>query len=297
MKKNNLIITSLLIMFAISCTKEDGGNRANGVIEAAVPNVVKTSGTDTALNLKSITNGTNINLGLTIDVARGNVKSMDLIGFYTQNGKTERGVLKKDITSFPSTVNLTQADLFNAFKTIKKASDINFADKLVVTTEIALNNGTIIKVFDENGVPNYGADISNSLKFATSQTYVISCPLDDASAFNGDYKVVIDDWNDYAKGDIVPVVYDPALGKLKFKILCKNDAGLINAATNFFIVEINPVDSSVKVTANEGFDYGDSGSPYTATGAGSVASCTGDINLKVSYSGVGGVFKFNLVKI
>ena len=294
MKKMKLILASLFaVMFITSCTK-DGGDSVIDTQNGGLPNIAKVANSDQSINLAALNNGDDINLSFTVDIARGDVASMDIVGIYKQGTSVQKTTLRSGITTFPSTVNLTKVDLFNAFDAISTAADITIADKLIISADITLKNGMVYQVFANDGTPRYGADIANSQQFSVSQTYIISCPLDDASQFTGDYTVVQDTWADYAPGEIVPVLYDSTDGLLKFRILSTNNPYINNPNTSYMLVTIDPTNSSVTVLSNEGFDYG-GGDVFEVTGTGAVGSCTGDISLTLSY-GPYGPYYVDLVK-
>ncbi|MEL1252574.1 hypothetical protein AAEO57_02200 [Flavobacterium sp. DGU38] len=294
MKKLKLIFTSILLVFiAVSCDN-DGGTSKIDTIEGAVPNIQKIAGTDQGLNLLALKNGEDIDLGLTFDTGFGKFSSLDVVGFYTKNGVTERAVLKANVSGFPATIHFNQNDLYNAFNSINSANDITTSDVLKISADLKQKDGTILKMYDEKGVALFGSDIANTTLFSVFQNYIVSCPLEDASLFNGNYKVTADTWQDYSVGDIVPVVYNPSNGQYVFRILNTANPYLINASTSYIIGTINPVNNSVTVTSNEQWNYGP-GQVYTVTGTGNVGSCTGDINLKIRFSG-SAEYTFNLVK-
>lgn len=145
---------------------------------------------------------------------------------------------------------------------------------------------------------NSSASISNAF-FSSPFNYSaqFKCPIVNASLFNGTYKVTKDEWADYAVGDLVPVVYDSTFGTLKFKILQTLNPypDFVNKSTAYMIVTIKPTDGTVTVTSNEDWDYG-GGFITTVTGTGNVGSCTGDINLKLNFSGSSQNQAFNIVK-
>ena len=294
MKKMKLILASLfLVVFVSSCSK-DGGD---SVIEAAnggAPDIQKVATADQSINLAALNNGGDIDLSFTVDIARGDVASMDIVGIYKQGTTVQKAVLRAGVTTFPSTVSITKADLFDAFDAIATSSDITVFDKLIISADVTLKNGSVYELFTADGTPRFGADIANSQQFSVSQTYIISCPLDDASNFNGDYKVVQDTWVDYMPGEIVPVVYNSEDGLLKFKIMSTNNPFINNPGTSYMLVTIDPTDSSVTVQSNEDFDYG-GGFVVPVTGTGAVGSCTGDISLTLDY-GPYGPYYFDLVK-
>ncbi|MFK7000647.1 hypothetical protein V3Q90_01875 [Flavobacterium oreochromis] len=163
-------------------------------------------------------------------------------------------------------------------------------DKFNLRTEAILEDGRTYS--STNASAAIGQSFFNSTFHYSVQ---FSCPLIDASLFNGNYKVITDDWSDYPIGKIVPVVYNAANGILKFRILNSNNPLIINAATTYYEVTINPANGTVTVTSNATLDYG-GGFLTNVTGTGTIGSCTGDINLKLNFSGSSQNQKFILVK-
>lgn len=150
---------------------------------------------------------------------------------------------------------------------------------------------------------NQAASISNaffSAPFAYSAQF--SCPITDASLFQGKYRITKDGWEDYLTGvandDNETVVYNAANGLLTFRILNLNRP-YVNANTrnNSYIQGvINPTTGAVTVTSNLGLQYGGPTSTvYVVAGSGSVGSCTGDINLNLTFNG-GTSYALNLIK-
>lgn len=183
MKNIKIIVTTLaLILSMVSCTN-DGGESNLNLQEGAVPNVQKDASTDSFINLIDISNGKSINLGVTFDQALGKIKSLDVVAFYEKDGKISKVVLKADINIFPTTINITEKDIIAAFPTISSTSDFALGDKLTITADVTTNTGTIIKILNDDGTPNYGQDISNSLVYKVTQTYFVSCPSDLAGTY------------------------------------------------------------------------------------------------------------------
>lgn len=281
MKKIKIIFTLLLFgIMTISCEK-DGGSSKVDFAEGAVINIVKIPTSDQGIDIKKLQSGGHIDMGSTYSIVSGDVASIDIIGIYTKGTVTEKAVFKKGISTFPANVSITDADLYTGFAQLTTPADFALTDKLVISADITLKNGTVIKLYDDKGVKYFGADISNSLAYKVSQDYVVACPLADASQFDGDYKVTEDGWQDYSVGDIIPVQF---IDKYTFHVLCSNNPYLINFATSYLIVIVNPATNAVTVTSNEGFNYGP-GQVYPVTGSGTVGSCTGEIKLKLSFSG------------
>jgi hypothetical protein len=133
---------------------------------------------------------------------------------------------------------------------------------------------------------------------ANSKTFTLSifksCPLTDASKFNGNYKVAVDDWADYTVGQIVPVVYNVASGTKVFRIMSTNNAYISNPTTSSMVCTLDTATGLVTVASNQTFNY-IGWQNILVTGTGSVSPCTGDINLVLKFGTYTGN-KFNLVK-
>lgn len=294
MKKiKSLIIPLLLITSIIVSCEDDGGKSKKTFITGATPNITKLSTSDQSINLVALKNGEDIDLGFTVDLYYGDVVSVDVVGFYFTSTGVERKVFQSNITDFPYTMHLDQNDLYSAFS-INNGDDVVVTDKLIITTDLTLKDGRIIKMYSDKGVKNYGADVSNQSHYAAAQTYIISCPLDNAALFNGNYEVVTDDWADYEPGEIVPLVYDSNFGTLKFKILNTNNPYVSNT-NSYYIVTIDPSNSEITVVSSENFDYG-GGFIVPVTGTGAVGSCTGDIVI-TQYFGPYGPYNLELKKV
>lgn len=184
MKKIRLIIASLfLVMFVTSCEK-DGGDSVIKTGEGATPNIQKVEGTDAFIDLVAVNDGDPINVSFTVDKGFGKITSADIVMFYYSGDNVYKAIFATDITTFPATFSFSQADLFAAFDELNSASDLAVGDALKVTAELTLEDGTIVKILNDNGSANYGADIANSPLFSVVQTYNVSCPSDLAGTYN-----------------------------------------------------------------------------------------------------------------
>lgn len=292
MKNIKILFTSLLFtVIAISCDN-DGGTSVINVTEGAIPDLRKESTTDQGINIIALQNNEDINLGLNLKIATGQVASMNVVGYFTQSGVVKKAVIQSNVSSFPAKLSYKTADLVKAFPTFKS---FGLNDKLIISADLTLTNGTVIKTFNDDGTPNYGADIANSTIWKVSQTYTALCPLEDASLFDGNYEVITDDWDDYKAGTIIPVVYNGTDGTYTFRILETKNPALANPSAAYLLVTINPATNAVTVKSNIDFVYGND--TTAVTGTGTVGSCTGDINLKLNFPGFNqSGFNFNLVK-
>lgn len=300
MKKIKLLIAFLTLAVIPSCT-DDGGTSKITLQSGAVPLVLKnTVGFDTGIDFIALSNGIDFNLSVSVNKQKdGDVQSMDIVGFYKKGNKVSKAYLKKGVTTFPTSITLNKAKLLEAFDSLNVVSDIQPGDEFTISAEITSSNGIVSKVIRDDGSPSIG-DGLKSIYSNMSQKYDIVCPFADASIFSGNYKVVADGWEDYAIGTIIPVIYTAANGLYEFRIPNTTRPGIINAATSYLIVVIDPTDNKATVTSNEAWSYPNPtpATPYvtTVTGDGTVNACNGAISLALDFSGSSQNADFKLVK-
>lgn len=188
-------------------------------------------------------------------------------------------------------IDVTIAELKTKFSLT--ASQYTGGDVFTVRLAQVMKNGNVFTSTNAAGTVTGGAFFNSPFSYTVN----VVCPITDASLFNGNYRVTVDDWQDYAIGATVPVVYDATFGTLKFKILSSTNPSAVNAGTPYIIVTIDAAKAIVtSATSYSFFNYG-SATNYTVTaGTGSVNSCTGDIELKLTW-GAYGTYAFNLKKL
>lgn len=204
------------------------------------------------------------------------------------------------LKSIPSTAfvagkrELANADLtitIADFKTKFGLTDAQYdgGDQFVVRLAQVLKDGRVFTRANSNSNVVGGAYFNSPFQY----TVDVKCPFPDASLFNGNYKIAVDEWADYATGDIVPVLYSAANGQFKFRILNTNNPYLNNTGS-YYEVTVNPTTLACTVKGNETFDYGSL--KTNATGTGKVNVCNGNIDLVISYSGSLQSQAFSLIK-
>ncbi|MCO6146957.1 hypothetical protein [Flavobacterium sp. NRK1] len=188
MKKIKLIFASFIALAMTLACNDDGGDSVRKLQEGAVPDIQKTDGTDSFINLNELEAGNDIALSFSVDKAFGDPASMDVVAFYIKaDGTAEKAILADDVTNFPVTINVTKETLINAFEVLTSADDFELGDQLKISTDLTLKDGTIVKLLkDDTGAQNYGQDIANSTVFSVVQIYNVSCPSD----LGGTYSVV-----------------------------------------------------------------------------------------------------------
>lgn len=178
MKKFKLIFTFLALTFAFSSCENDGGDSNLNLEIGAIPNITKSETADAYIDLIAINNDEAITLNFTVDVAQGDVESLDVVLFYKKPSAIYKAVLDQGVTQFPKEYTISQSDIISAFAEINSASDFEIGDQLIVTAELTLKNGTVIMIYNNDGSTNVGIDITNSPLFDFSQIYNVACPSD-----------------------------------------------------------------------------------------------------------------------
>lgn len=167
-----------LLMLVLSCENDGGDSKLNSKYGAVV-DIQKQNNTDTFIDLVSVQNGEDFNLGVTVDLAVGKISSVDLVGFYTKkDGTITKATLVSNIITLPSTINLTRDDIFDAFANINTATDFESGDKLVISADITLKDGTVVKLINDDGSNNFSSNIATSNLYKLFQTYNVSCSSD-----------------------------------------------------------------------------------------------------------------------
>jgi hypothetical protein len=137
--------------------------------------------------------------------------------------------------------------------------------------------------------------VGSSYTFSEVGTTESKKATNDASSFNGTYKVTLDEWNDYKTGTLVPVTYNSADGTSTFRVSNTKNPAIVNTDSAYLLVTIN-ADATVTVISNEDYDYG-GGNLTNVVGTGSVGFCGSSISLTLDFPGFGETgYKLNLVK-
>ena len=184
MKKIKLILAFLAISIAFFSCENDGGDSKLNLEVGAVPDIQKSENADAFIDLIAINNDQPITLAFTVDVAQGDVKSLDVILFYKKANSIYKAVLEANVTQFPKEYSISQSDIIDAFAEINSATDFEIGDRLIVTAELTLKNGKVIKIYNDDGTTNASIDVTNSPLYSFSQTYNVACPSDLAGTYS-----------------------------------------------------------------------------------------------------------------
>ncbi|MFD2101652.1 hypothetical protein [Flagellimonas iocasae] len=162
--------------------------------------------------------------------------------------------------------------------------DYDSADSFNVRLVANLTDGRSF-TSNANGTVTGGSFFSSPFAYSVQ----FFCPLDDASAFDGNYVIVVDAWEDYAAGNVIPVEF---VSEYTFRILSTNNPYIANTDTAYIEITIDPSDGTATGGSNEPFDYG---VPIDVEVDGSVGTCTGDVNVTLTFVGYGD-YAFSIVK-
>lgn len=179
MKKISFLIVTLVVALLMPSCENDGGDSKINISKGALPNIQKISTTDAFIDLVAVQSGDAINLGFTVDLAIGDINSMDIMALYKKSdGTIYKAKLATGITTFPTTFNISQTDILNAFNELNSTGDFQIGDQLTITAELTLKDGRVQKIINDDGTNNFSPNIASSNLYKVFQTYNVSCPSD-----------------------------------------------------------------------------------------------------------------------
>ncbi|MDB4582824.1 hypothetical protein N9164_06705 [Draconibacterium sp.] len=231
------------------------------------------------------------------DMEDGNLLSeINIFSAFVNDGSIGNEVLVKTVSASDFTegpFGLPRGEISVILQEVLDAGgladgDYDSGDSFNIRLESVLKDGRTFTSTNAAGTITGGSFYSSPFLYSVQ----FFCALEDASVFNGNYIVTADAFEDYAPGDIVPVEF---VSEYTFRILSTNNAWIENNLTSYMEVTINPADGSAVVSSNECFETNWGGGCLDVTGAGSVGTCTGDINLIIDYGGYTD-YAFSLVK-
>lgn len=198
--KNILVYIKAVILTAIiftACKKNDGPTPIE-LIRVPQVQVTKVEGSDQVidvLNLEGFEGKFTIGTYYANDIKP---EKMDVV--IIKNGdNTNVKVFKSAVTSFPSEYTVTIADLEGLF-----GEPVELNDRFDVGGDVYLN-GQKFEAFPLKGTAN-GGGVASQPGATPFTRYAAICAYDPA-IYQGDFEVVLDEWGDYAEGDIVPLTY------------------------------------------------------------------------------------------
>lgn len=185
-------------------------------------------------------------------------------------------ILQAGITTFPTTMEVTGAQITAAFGAPSEG------DKYDIGADVFIANGQKIEAFPATGTA-YGSSIAGQPGSNTSIEYVVLCGFD-KNSFNGNYKVVRDDWQDFAAGDLIAV--QPGTGANQISIAAYPSPAF-GKNRKPMVIDVDPVTFIVTVPLQVVGDYDGAPPGATVKGSGTVNPCGDKITLSVTIN-IGG---------
>jgi hypothetical protein len=188
------LLVSLVLMGA--CRKAGNGNLPD-LERVPVPSLKKEAGSDAFIVVSALSS---FQGKLVVDnFFKDDIppKSMDVVAFKNGN-KSIIKVIKAGITSFPTTVIITAADLQAAF------GPIVICDYFTFGVNMTTKSGKVYEAFPAVGVA-YGAGVSNQFGGVQTQLDYSTKVEYDPSVYKGNFITVSDEFQDFPVGSVVPI--------------------------------------------------------------------------------------------
>lgn len=189
--------------------------------------------------------------------------------------------LKEGVTIFPTSFELTGADIVSAFGAPSEG------DSYDIGADVTTASGQKFEAFPLNAT-GYSSSIAGQPGSSTSIQYIVPCAFNKEN-FNGSYTVVQDDWADYDPGETVEV--KPGAGENEISIAAYPSPAF-GKNRKPMILTINPLSNDP--TTYEGViaeqvigDYDGAPPGATARGTGSANPCGDRITMTVTIN-IGG---------
>lgn len=257
--KKQLIFSILLAstLFFVGCDKNDGFVPEDVAIDVVPqPSVVLNGGSATIdlTNLAGFQGRFDVKLLYPNDVQPA---KLDVV-IRKNNVNTNIKLVQAGITTYPTTLTITAAQIVSLFGTA-----IVLGDNYDIGVDIYTTSGNKYEAFPVTGAAYGSTGVANQPGFSPTVRYSAVCAYN-PSIYQGNFRVVADEWADYAVGDIVVVTQINAT-QFSFNYLAAGPLPII--------VTVNPVTNATSVAKQVyGTDGYPPGWPYGPISCESVAS-------------------------
>lgn len=188
------------------------------------------------------------------------------------NNKALVKTLKADVNAFPASIEITGTQLLTLF-----GGTIVLGDVFDVGVDITTASGKKFEAFPTIGNA-YAAGITAQPGASPTLRYLAACTFD-KNAFNGNYKVVEDEWADFAVGELIAVA--PGAGANEISVTAYPSPAF-GKNRKPMIITVNPATFAVTIAEQVIGDYDGAPANATAKGNGTVNPCGDEINLNVT---------------
>jgi hypothetical protein len=237
--KSSLIFSFLLGALVISGCRKDDNPKVPDFEKVPVPLITLAEG---SVDKIPVSDPASYSATIVIDRYFKNSpapKQLDV--FVIKNGDvTNQKALQEGVTSFPTNIPITGQQLIDLF------GPIVIGDQFTIGADVTTLGGNKIIAFSPDHT-TYAPGIFNMPGSSPELSLVAACVFDPANFTTGDYEVVVDEWADYAAGDIITVTQIDDT-HYSFEYAADN--------ANPIIIEVNPETSEATVDPVMYGDYG-----------------------------------------
>ncbi|MEI6949587.1 hypothetical protein V9K67_20535 [Paraflavisolibacter sp. H34] len=238
--KRSLLFCFLAALLFFACRKDDNP-KIPELTRVPTPTVAIDAASDKVI---SPVNPTAFKGKVNVDLLfPGDIKPQKLDLVIIKNGnKANVKTLRADITTFPTTVDITGQQLVTLF-----GGNIEPGDNFDIGADITMQNGQKFQAFPVVG-DAYGSNVGNQPGASLTVQFLRPCPFV-ASAYAGTFEVLQDEWQDYSVGNDVQVsVVSPTQISFQYKV----DAGTAKP----IILTIDPATNAISVAKQVYGSYG-----------------------------------------
>jgi len=181
-------------------------------------------------------------------------------------------MIKPDVTTFPTTVEITGPQLETLF-----GEPILLGDNFTIGVDITTPGGKKFEAFPTTG-NSYAAGITAQPGASPTLNYVSACVFD-KNSFNGPYEVIEDEFADYAPGATVNVTPGAGVNQISVVAYPSPDYGTNRKP---MLVDVNPTTFVATVAKQVIGDYFGAPPGATVEGTGTVNPCGDEISLSLN---------------
>lgn len=272
--KISIIIGLLITIFFVSCRKEDNPILPD-LIRVPLPLITLDPSGDASVSAQDVAG---FDGKIVVDLYFKNdvpPQKFDLVIIKNGDPSTVKKI-KEGITSFPTTVNFTGAEILAAFGTAQEG------DQFSIGADATSAGGQKFEAFPLTGT-SYGASILGQPGSSPIVQLLVLCAFD-KNSFNGNYTVTQDDWADFELGETVAV--KPGAGDNQLSITAYPSPAF-GTNRKAMIVDVDPATSIATVTEQVIGDYDGAPPGATIRGTGAVNPCGDRITLTLTFN-IGG---------
>lgn len=268
--KSSIILSFLVSLFFLSCRKENDPKLPD-LTRVPTPLLTKDATGDAVISGQdpaSFAGKVIVDLFFETDIKP---QKVDVV--VIKNGdKTNVKTIQADVTTFPSTVNVTGSQLESLF-----GEPIKLGDNFDIGADITTISGQIFQAFPTVG-NGYGAGVLAQPGASVTVRFSAVCEFD-PQIYQGDFEVVEDGWADYHAGDVIQLTLVDAT-HVSFEYAANNAKPIV--------VEIDPLSNATSAELQEYGDYGPCCGNLSAVSvdgspANFVAPCDGILSIKLEH--------------